>query len=167
MIIKSAARAGKQPEPTEETVTKARQRVLAYADKYILDHARRNPEVTFHFVFPPYSRAKFAIWHQSEPLRARLHEATLHHFAEAATQLKNVHVYAFEDMDFLDDISNYKDLSHYNPAINNLLVERIRDDANSLDEQNIERYLAHARARAARYDLVGFGKHLERYLATP
>ncbi|HCG40167.1 MAG TPA: hypothetical protein DEW09_14050 [Pseudomonas sp.] len=167
LIIKSAARAGTQPEPTEEAIAKARQRVLAYADKNILDHARRNPEVTFHFVFPPYSRAKFAIWHQSEPLRARLHEATLLHFAEAATQLKNVHVYAFEDMDFLDDISNYKDLSHYNPAINNLLVERIRDDANSLDEQNIERYLAHARARAARYDLVGFGKHLERYLATP
>jgi len=167
LIIKSAAKAGNQPDPDDAEFAKKTQLVIDYADREILDHARRNPKTTFHFVFPPYSRAKFAILHQSEPIRARLHEATLRHFAEAATQLDNIHVYAFEDQDFLDDIANYKDLSHYSPAINDLIVERILQKANSLDEQNVERYLDTARTRALKYDLVGFGKRLEEYLANP
>jgi hypothetical protein len=165
LIIESAAKAGRQPDPDEAALAKARQRIIEYSDQYILDHARRNPATTFHFVFPPYSRAKFAILHQSEPLRARLHEATLRHFAEAATRLENVHVYAFEDQDFLDDIANYKDLSHYSPTINNLIVERIRQGKNNLDAQNVERYIDTARTKALRYDLVGFGARLEEYLA--
>lgn len=164
LIIKSAANANKVPAPPSVELAEAQKRILAYADTYILAHARRNPEVAFHFVFPPYSRTKFAIWHQSEPLRARLHEATLSHFAETASQLENVHVHAFEDQDFLDDIANYKDLSHYSPAINSLIHERISNRANSLHAGNIQRYLNTARNKATSYDLIGFGKQLEEYL---
>ncbi len=165
LIIESAAKAGSQPPPSSEAIAEARQRILAYADKHILAHARRNPGVSFHFVFPPYSRAKFAIWHQSEPLRAKLHEATLRHFAEAASQLGNVHVHAFEDQDFLDDIANYKDLSHYSPAINSLIHERISDQTNSLHAENVDQYLTVARAKATDFDLIAFSKRLEEYLA--
>ncbi|RBA56867.1 hypothetical protein DQ403_13200 [Stutzerimonas zhaodongensis] len=165
LIIESAAKAGHQPDPDEAELANARQRIIEYSNQYILDHARRNPATTFHFVFPPYSRAKFAILHQSEPIRARQHEATLRHFAEAATQLENVQVYAFEDQDFLDDIANYKDLSHYSPDINDLIVERIRQGKNNLDAQNVERYIDTARTQALRFDLVGFGARLEEYLA--
>ncbi|WP_278362247.1 hypothetical protein [Stutzerimonas kunmingensis] len=166
LIIKSAAKANSQPVPAAEIVAEARQRIQAYSDKYVLSHARRNPEVTFHFVFPPYSRAKFAIWHQSEPLRAQLHEATLRYFAEAATQLPNVHVHAFEDEKFLDDLANYKDLSHYSPLINSLIVQRIHEGTKRLHTGNIDHYLAVARAKAKGYDLVGFGKRLEAYQAS-
>jgi len=92
--------------------------VLKYIDDYLISYVRTYPDTNFHFIFPPYSRIRYAQWHQLNGTNAKIHEAAIKYFAKKATELNNLSVYGYEDQDFLDDISNYKDTSHYDQWVN-------------------------------------------------
>lgn len=128
-------------------------RTIAYIESNLIRWVKAFPDTQFHVVFPPYSRAKFAIWHQHRRNDAAAHVAVVRHLAQLSGRLPNLQVFGFEDQDFLDDLSRYKDLDHFEPAINTLIAQAIGEGRHRITPQNVERYLAEATRRALAYPL--------------
>lgn len=137
-------------------------RAIAYVEDNLLTLVARHPETRFILVFPPYSRAKFAIWHQQQPGTAEAHEAVIRHVAARAAALPNLEILGFEDQDFLDDIAHYKDLDHFGPAINRMMTATIHEGRQRITTANVSRYLATAKRLALSYDLTGLTAKLVR-----
>ena len=58
-----------------------------------------------------------------------------------------------EDQDFLDDLARYKDLDHFDPAINTLIARAIGEGQHRITPANLETYIAEATRRARAYPL--------------
>ena len=142
-------------------------RAIAYVDNNLLALARRYPATRFRLVFPPYSRAKLAIWHQQQPGAAAAHEAVVRHLAARAAELPNVELYGFEDQNFLDDMSHYKDLDHFDADINRLIATALGDGTQRITVANVDAYLEEARRRARAFDLAGLAARLSTCAASP
>jgi len=126
---------------------------IAYIESNLIRWVREFPDTRFHVVFPPYSRAKFATWHQYRRNDAEAHVAVVRHLVQLSGRLPNLHVFGFEDQDFLDDLARYKDLDHFDPAINTLIARAIGEGQHRITPANVERYIAEATRRARAYPL--------------
>lgn len=135
------------PDPSQAT------RAIDYVERNLISVIRQYPETQFDLVFPPYSRAKFAIWHQSRPGDAATHLAVVRYLAGLASRLPNLKLVGFEDQEFPDDIARYKDIDHFDPEINSLVTRAIRAGAHRIVAANVEHYLAEATRRAVAYRL--------------
>lgn len=140
---------------------------VKYIQENLIRYVRDYPEVQFHLIFPPYSRITFAQWYQRYPSAdAQKHKAAIKHLAKESMELKNLHVYGFENMDFLDKISNYKDTSHYHQRFNSMMLEAIRDNTHTITSNNVDAYINIAEKKAKNFDLVGLGQKIDAYLET-
>jgi len=135
------------PEPSQTGLA------IAYIEDNLIALIKEYPETQFHLVFPPYSRAKYAIWHQYRRGDAETHLAVIRYLAEMSSRLPNLHVLGFEDQEFLDDIARYKDLDHFNPEINTLIARSIGQGVHRITPMNVENYIAEASRRAKSYRL--------------
>jgi hypothetical protein len=135
-------------------------RAIAYVEQNLLYWAERFPQTRFKLVFPPYSRAKFALWYQQQPGAAATHRAVVRHLAQRAAALPNVELYGFEDESFPDAIEYYKDLDHFGPGINRRIAASLQDGRNRITRANVEAYLAVAARRSLAYDLGGLTERL-------
>lgn len=142
------------PDPSQTA------RAIAYLENNLIALVEQHPETQFQLVFPPYSRVKFAIWHQYRQGDAETHLAVIRYLAELSTRLPNLHVFGYEDQDFLDDISRYKDMDHFDPGINSLITRSIGQDENRLTVMNVENYIVEARRRALDYPLGSLAARL-------
>lgn len=141
------AGAAEAPDPSQAA------RAIAYLESNLITLVEQYPETQFQLVFPPYSRAKLAIWHQYRLSDAEAHLAVIRYLAELSGRLPNLHVFGYEDQDFLDDIARYKDMDHFDPEINSLLTRSIGQGQNRLTVMNVERYITEARRRAKAFRL--------------
>ena len=148
----------------EQNYSKEIEASIAHIDKYLLDIARQHPDTSFQLIFPPYSRIRYAQWHQDIVLKAKIHEAVVRHFAQASTELKNVNVYGYEDQDFLDEIKNYSDPGHFDEWINEIMFDDIKEGRHLLTMANVESYISIAREKAMSFDLVGLAHKVEAHL---
>jgi hypothetical protein len=64
---------------------------------------------------------------------------------------KNVEVYDFQGEDFIYNLDNYRDISHYSEKINHLILQRIANKTNLITSQNIESHLAKLRTERAKW----------------
>lgn len=135
---------------------------VRYVDHHLLRHVRNYPRVKFKLFFPPYHRALYAIWHQTQPNYREAHEAVLRQLVDAARNLPNLEVYAFENQAFVDDLANYKDFVHYGPVQDTLILDALASGTARLTSEDIVAYLAEARARAMAFDLAKLKTELER-----
>jgi hypothetical protein len=126
---------------------------IDYVERNLITLVREFPQTRFHLVFPPYSRAKFAIWHQYRQGDAAAHLAVIRYLAASSSRLPNLQVSGFEDQDFLDDIARYKDMDHFDPEINTLIARSIGQGAHRITPMNVEHYIAEATRRAREYPL--------------
>lgn len=151
-----------------DTPSKAQQnaaflRAKSYVDDYFLSLVRDYPKTQFYAVFPPYSRARFAILHRATPIDAHAHYRTLRYLVEATKQHKNLHVFAYEDHDFLDDIANYKDLEHFHQRFNTLIHQDIAAH-HTLTPERLDVYLHTATTKAKQYDLSTLSNKIKQAL---
>lgn len=126
---------------------------IGYLERNLMSLIKKHPETQFHLVFPPYHRAKFAIWHQYRRGDAEAHLAVIRFLAELSGRLPNLHVLGFEDQDFLDDVARYKDMDHFDPDISTLITRSIGEGTHRITAINVERYIAEATRRAVAYRL--------------
>ncbi|AEP09634.1 hypothetical protein [Micavibrio aeruginosavorus] len=157
---------GKQKQDDAEEISKNIKATEKYIDDYVLSYVRNYPRTEFHLVFPPYSRIKFAQWHQGNPKYSQTHEAAIRYLAQAQKSLSNLYVYGYEDMKFIDDIANYKDTGHYHERINTMMLQSIHDKKSVITPDNAETYIATARRNALSFDLIGLGRKIDAYLKT-
>ena len=148
------------PAPTAEESAAHAARAIAYVDDNLLRIVASHPHTRFTLVFPPYSRAKFALWYQTAPQDAASHRAVIRHLVDQTRQLGNLEILGFEDQDFPDDLANYKDLDHFRPEINTGITTAIANHQQRLTPANVESYLDIAERRARAFDLVALARRL-------
>lgn len=126
---------------------------IDYLDRNLIRLVKQYPQTQFQLVFPPYSRAKFAIWHQYRLGDAEAHLEVIRYLANLSEKLPNLNVYGYEDQDFLDEISRYKDMDHFDSEINSLIIQSIGKGESRLNASNVESYISEAKHRATNYRL--------------
>ncbi|AJC94505.1 hypothetical protein FVD15_00615 [Campylobacter volucris] len=65
----------------------------------------------------------------------------------------NVKIYGFDDLDYADDIANYKDLVHYNIDMNSMQLDAIKNNTHILTTENIDEYFKIMEEKIISYDL--------------
>ncbi|WP_432820897.1 hypothetical protein [Trichloromonas sp.] len=106
-------------------------------DANFLDHFRANPEVRFDLFFPPYS---VLVWLDCRE-KGLLDDFLLfkQYVVSAVANLDNVQVFDFQaEEKIIADLGNYKDVSHYSPAINELMTRAIAENEYRVDPRSIE-----------------------------
>jgi len=160
--IVKASKSARRPDETDYKIDSSN--AVDYVSTYLIGQALRNPGTDFHLVFPPYSRIRYAQWHQTSTKDAAVHEQVVRYLAKVATENSNIFVYGYEDQDFLDDISNYKDTGHYHDWVNEMMLSDIESSRNLLTSENVEEYIYKARKKAQDFDLIGLAKKIDVYL---
>lgn len=133
----------------EEYIRRAKE----YVETYVLSYAARTPDTEYLLVFPPYWRFDFARWRQTNSQLFALHQEVIRYVVHRAEELGNVKVFGFEDCSFVDDIANYKDVSHYSPDINEYITGSLASGRHQLSVANVEAYLVRTEKLAREFDL--------------
>lgn len=99
---------------------------------------KNNPDTQFHFFFAPYSILYWVDNYDSGILERKLFQRAF--LCEKLLQYPNAHIYDFQHLsDIVCNLDNYKDYSHYSPAINHLIAESMgKDDFKVTKEKLLE-----------------------------
>lgn len=142
----------KSPKPELEVFDeKYMQKIKDRIQKDILSTIKSQPKTEFIFVIPPYSLLESAIYAQITPNVVELQKSLISYILEQ--KLPNLKIYAFSDMDFIDDIANYVDAEHYAEHINSLILDLISKNQGLLQTQNFEAYWQRYEKKARNFDL--------------
>jgi hypothetical protein len=133
-------------------------------DSYIFAIARNSPETNFYLFFPPYSRLVYGMWKQENPEVFDLYITYIKHAVERAEEHKNIQIFGFDHLSFLDNLKNYKDPLHYHPIRNSELLEYMEAGNFMLTKNNLDTYLTKINALSEMYDVNSIGLAIERYL---
>lgn len=136
-----------------------------YVEKYVLSYAKAYPDTEFLLVFPPYWRFDYASMRQTNPSSFALHQSVIRYVVKRAAELSNVKVYGFEDCSFVDDIVNYRDITHYSEEINQYLATSLGAGEHRLTPDNVEAYLERCEELARNFDIKGLNEQVKKMLA--
>lgn len=116
-------------------------------DENLLALIRAHPQTRFSVVLPPYSVLVWADFVQRGQLDVTLQFKR--YLLEALGPLPNVDVHDFQaDPALVDDLSLYKDMYHYSPAISRWLVQAVRDGSYRVAAGDAEAAVARQRTLA-------------------
>jgi hypothetical protein len=127
----------------------------------ILRFAESWPGTRFYLFFPPYSRLNYALQKQIEPCKHAHYENVVKETVRQAGKYGNVSVFGFEGEDFLDDLANYKDTSHYHPRFNSMMLDWMAAGVHRLSVANVDGYIDEISSRAEHYPLQAVGRKLK------
>lgn len=133
----------------------------------IMRIAAEHPDTRFYLFFPPYSRLRYALLQQSTPEEFESYLDVLRFVVEACSRYPNVTVFGFETENFLDDIANYKDTSHYHQRYNSAMLVWMKAEKHQLTPSNVDAYIQEISERAANYQLKDIGRKISNYLSKP
>lgn len=145
-------------DPAKEKLAKE------HIDKNLLDIIKGHPETNFYFIFPPYLRYEFTNMLKNTPEDFFLHQEIIRYIVEKTKDNKNIHIYGFEDQDFLDDAANYMDFQHFHPKFNSLFLDAIAEGRHELTPENVEDYLKRCEQKAWDYDIPALNDEVQRLL---
>ncbi len=124
----------------------------------------KHPTTEFIFLIPPYSRLEYAIWAQYEKSTFDTYLSTLRYIVSIASKYPNMYIYGWGTENFLDDLANYQDLSHYEYKINSWQLKAIKHKKGLLTQDNIDQYIQTITQKALQYNVVQFEKQFEDFL---
>lgn len=119
-------------------------------DRHLLVHVRNHPEIRFDFFLPPYSIYYWCFLRECGKLDDYLELRDV--FAEMAAQYPNVRIYDFQaEFDIVCSPDNYKDVTHYSPAINTLIINDIGKGRHVFPVEEFRRRTALIRSRSSEF----------------
>ena len=121
-------------------------------------------KLIFTCFFPPYARLRYAIMKQSNPQEFEIYLETLRFVVQESSKYNNIKIFGFENEQFLDDIANYKDTSHYHQRYNSQMLQWMKNEDHLLTPSNIEAYIKDISIRAGKYPLKEIGAQINDYL---
>lgn len=146
--IKELANMSYPPLYNPKPFTDSIQSNQKYLEENLLVFVRQNPRVKFFIVIPTYSRLFYRLNDEFQP-KAKVILKWL-----VSQNLPNMKIYGFDDLDYADDIANYKDLTHYNVDMNSMQLDAIASGTHILTPQNIDSYLATMESKIKNYDIT-------------
>ncbi|MDR2397047.1 MAG: hypothetical protein LBD69_04310 [Puniceicoccales bacterium] len=108
-------------------------------DQYILPFVEQNPKTTFYFLIIPYSFVQFLAEVNGEDC-AQKYISYQRYFIKRLSSYHNVRIYGFHTCDFINNLANYHELSHYHPDINRYMLYAIQNNRHRLTMENLEQY---------------------------
>lgn len=144
----------------EEKIKKSKE----YIDEFLLKNVSNYPNTEFIMFFPPYSRVNYAMWKQQNLPKYEIHKAVISYLTQKSSEYKNLKIYGFEDNDFLDDISNYKDLSHYHQSINSMMLNNFKNNIGLLTKDSVDSYIKISEDKALNYNVFEISDKISEYL---
>lgn len=119
-------------------------RVRENVTENYLKTALENPEVTFYFYLPPYSRYYWEDLVKTGQLEAQLKAEEL--AVNLLTEASNIHVYGFADQtEITGNLDNYMDILHYGDWINEEIMNMIYRGEGELTKKNYKEYFQKVR----------------------
>jgi hypothetical protein len=164
--ITKSIKSEQQSEVSDQQLKTETNKAISYIEDHLITYVRSYPNAQFYFIFPPYSRISYALWHQKEKIKSKVHEEVVRYFTKKAAELDNLDVYGYEDQSFLDDIANYKDPAHYHWWVNKKMLNDIAKRKHLLTPTNLPFYLQQARSKALSFDLMGLVNRFHVYLTS-
>jgi hypothetical protein len=114
---------------------------------------KENPNSKFHVVFPPYSRFLYALWKSKNPYKYKLYIETLRYMVLEGAKYENLKIYSFDNMAYLNDLNNYRDMRHYNTDMNEQIIMSIQQNKRVVDVVNIDDFIVEIDEMNNAYDL--------------
>ncbi len=148
-----AKKSHKNQEQPEGYIREKESALRDYLDSYLIDIIAQHPKTKFYLIFPPYYRFTYANMAQNAPYNFHLHQYAVRYLVSKTHPMKNVHVYGFEDQQFLDDIANYKDTTHFHHRFNSYFLDAIASNTHILTVHNLEQYLASCKNLALEFNI--------------
>lgn len=129
-------------------------------DQTVFDFARQYPDTEFLLYFNPDSLLGNAL-----TFRHYLSFTQYSYFVQQATKksdtFSNVYLFGFNNLTFTNDLSYYKDTTHYQEEINNQLLHLMKAKKYSLSVKNVDNYLNELWVRVERFDLDALNQFLQ------
>ncbi|MEA3456024.1 MAG: hypothetical protein U9R26_05925 [Campylobacterota bacterium] len=148
-------------DPSLETnIVKSRK----FLDETLLRFVSKYPGTEFILILPPYSRINDAIIAQYHVSAFERWEASVRYLISKSETYKNLKIYGWGNNAFVDDIANYKDLSHYSHTIDSWILGAIKREEGLLTATNIDKYLELFTEKALNYKLFIVGDKIDNYL---
>jgi hypothetical protein len=122
-------------------------------DDSLFSLIKENEEVSFHVVFPPYSRFLYVLWKNKNPYKYQLYLETMRYLVVKGAKYKNLKVYSFDDMAYLDDLNNYRDMRHYNTDMNVAMLDSIKEQKGIIRIDNVDAFIETIDKKNASYKL--------------
>ncbi|ORU92529.1 MAG: hypothetical protein A6F70_03155 [Cycloclasticus sp. symbiont of Bathymodiolus heckerae] len=138
--IKSQAKYDEKLKLTQEII-----------DDSLFSLIKENEGASFHVLFPPYSRFLYSLWKNKNPYKYQLYLETIRHLVVEGAKYKNLKVYSFDDMGYLDNLNNYRDMRHYNTDMNNVMLDSIKDKKRVIRVSNLEAFIEKIDKKNASY----------------
>ena len=135
-----------------------------YIDDYIVKFIKENPKTEFLMFIPPYSRIENSILVRYKKSDYKILHDGLKYLLEISSKYPNLKIYAWGDMDFVDDIANYIDLAHYSAKINSKMLIWIKEDKGLLTLENFDKYWETFTKKSMEFDIFAIGDKIESYL---
>lgn len=132
-----------------------------YLQKHLIRFFRDYPNTKFSIIIPTYSRLFYRMQNIENYFNKNSEffytwEKTLRYFITQSSNYKNVKVYGFDNLDYADNIANYRDINHYNKDMNSMQLDAIKNQTNILTPQNIDEYLKTMEQKIKAYDVEPF-----------
>jgi len=129
--------------------------------KNIIPLIKKYPKTRFILFFPPYSIFRFAINSQTKLGVFLQYKELVRRVVLETGVYSNAEVYWFADKDFIKDISNYKDLTHYSSYYNSVFLGEFSKKHSIIDASNYQRLLDKLEVEANAINLVEFAKKFQ------
>lgn len=125
----------------------------------IIPLLKNNPDTEFHLIIPPYSALYWA--HEIDNFDCKMEPYK--YLIEQSQPYKNAHIYWLYDEKFVFDISTYKDLSHYDPKINSLQLDSIKNRSNIINTSNYAGKFKEFKNRLEKFDIDYYVNKIKKY----
>ncbi|MBF7068546.1 hypothetical protein [Campylobacter volucris] len=117
----------------------------------IFNLIKDNKNTNFYLIIPTYSRLYHALNYNNYCFNEWKKILTI--IIQESQKYPNVKIYGFDDLDYADDIANYKDLEHYNVDMNEMQLDAIKNNTHILTIENINEYFKIMEEKIISYDL--------------
>ena len=139
-----------------ETIKQINSAVAETLEKFVKNY----PQTVFYCYFNPDSLLSHSVENAFGSFG--FYKGFVRETVKVLTPYQNVKIYGFDNLEFTSDISYYKDLTHYRPEVNSMLLKLIGDDKYRLSAKNVDSYLDKLTERVEKYDLVAFNEMIQK-----
>ena len=134
--------------------------IKKYFDDYVFQLVKNNPNVEFDFVVSPKCNLQLAIDIRNEVFNKTKYAIMI--FANENDKYKNSKLFAFDDLNSIGKIDDYKDGSHYRSWINYFIIQAINDNRNRLTSSNYNEYIDKVYTKAKNVDFRQYQQQVKK-----
>ncbi|WP_276883275.1 hypothetical protein [Campylobacter cuniculorum] len=142
---------------TQENIDISQNQELIQKD--LLSFIKDYPQIQFRLIIPTNSRFLYRVergsrgYYNKNFILFSKYKAVLKWLIEETSKYPNVKIYGFDDLDYADDLRNYKDEAHYNIDMNSMHLDAIKNNTHILTTQNMDRYFELMEQKIRAYNL--------------